>query len=921
MTDKQRILVTGDLVVDHHIYKGERIITSSKMQTGTRIHDTLGGAYLIFSILEKYKKEYSKIYEKEIISGKKMVIGFQFGLKPVLKEVGHMAYAEWQLRDKFKNVCSYNPKLAGEEEYLNWDLHEKLGYSDQCLKQTHYTKLAQKEDGPHDLLVIDDGYLGFRAMNAMPAWPQEIVDPNTASPWILYKMSRPLAQGDLWQHITRNPQLQEKLITLVTLDDLRREDVHISKGLSWERTALDLVRELHNNHFIHDLQKKSRHLVVLIGMEGAVYVHNACDPETIQYRLIFDPDHLEGEVEEKSKPMIIGKMATFTAALAASILGSIKADEFQDGKKVKPQIRYTGMEDGIAAGLAAIRKLYQTGHIQKISHLAKKRVLNKSIPAYPYRIIIDEILAPSLPFAKAFIPNPAANANPDEAQRWTILENNYHAGSTASSCREIDFIARRVALRGKRELKNVPSLSLGKYFTVDRGEIENLRIIRNIILDYHKEKAPQRPLSIAVFGPPGAGKSFVVKQIAREVLKQEKDSLLEFNLSQFSTAADLIGAFHQVRDRALENKLPFVFWDEFDAENFRWLQYLLAPMQDGKFQEGQVTHPIGKCIFVFAGGTSATMQAFGIQEPAPKAETLASGMTETEYIEWVKAYHDFRLKKGPDFKSRLNAYLNMLGPNPHSGSAEDACFPIRRATFMREVQGLNDRELDMDWGLLKALLSVSKYAHGSRSYEKLLSCIQGNHTGRYVRSDLPPEAILAELTDQIDFMARLHIDEDEDLLRLADRIAMLIHASWQKATPLRPPEFDRDFDYLPIDVKMDNVDAGAKIKPILEKSGYSMKPDTTPAELLIAENEHELFAHKKATALLEKLAALEHERWCRFREANGWRYAAQRNDYLKLHNCLKPYDQLSEDDKEKDRASIRKYPLWLGQEGYRIVKK
>ena len=30
----------------------------------------------------------------------------------------------------------------------------------------------------------------------------------------------------------------------------------------------------------------------------------------------------------------------------------------------------------------------------------------------------------------------------------------------------------------------------------------------------------------------------------------------------------------------------------------------LAPMQDGRFQHGQLNHSIGKCVFVFAGGTS-----------------------------------------------------------------------------------------------------------------------------------------------------------------------------------------------------------------------------------------------------------------------------------------------------------------------------
>ena len=41
-----------------------------------------------------------------------------------------------------------------------------------------------------------------------------------------------------------------------------------------------------------------------------------------------------------------------------------------------------------------------------------------------------------------------------------------------------------------------------------------------------------------------------------------------------------------------------------------WLKYFLAPMQDGVFRVGDSIHPIGKAIFVFAGGTSSTYNQF-----------------------------------------------------------------------------------------------------------------------------------------------------------------------------------------------------------------------------------------------------------------------------------------------------------------------
>jgi hypothetical protein len=117
---------------------------------------------------------------------------------------------------------------------------------------------------------------------------------------------------------------------------------------------------------------------------------------------------------------------------------------------------------------------------------------------------------------------------------------------------------------------------------------------------------------------------------------------------------DLIGAYHQVRDHVLAGKTPVVFWDEFDSRNKHWLQYLLAPMQDGAFQEGQHTHAIGKCIFVFAGGTSRDFAHFG---PSDDPELVESNVE-------IRARRDFISAKGPDFKNRLAGFLDVLGPNP-----------------------------------------------------------------------------------------------------------------------------------------------------------------------------------------------------------------------------------------------------------------
>jgi hypothetical protein len=86
-------------------------------------------------------------------------------------------------------------------------------------------------------------------------------------------------------------------------------------------------------------------------------------------------------------------------------------------------------------------------------------------------------------------------------------------------------------------------------------------------------------------------------------------------------------------------------------------------MQDGAFRQGQLTHPIGRSIFVFAGGTAASVSEFG------------RDLSEEQR----------RAAKQPDFVSRLRGYLNVLGPNPQPAAGEpggDRFHVLRRAILL-----------------------------------------------------------------------------------------------------------------------------------------------------------------------------------------------------------------------------------------------
>lgn len=72
---------------------------------------------------------------------------------------------------------------------------------------------------------------------------------------------------------------------------------------------------------------------------------------------------------------------------------------------------------------------------------------------------------------------------------------------------------------------------------------------------------------------------------------------------------------------------------------------------------------------------------------------------------------------------------------------------------------------------------------------------------------------------------------------------------------------------------------------------------------------------------LEKLAEAVHQVWMEGKLRDGWRLGDVIDKEKKIHTCLVPYDQLSEQDKESDRDIARAIPRILEIAGYKIVKK
>ena len=73
--------------------------------------------------------------------------------------------------------------------------------------------------------------------------------------------------------------------------------------------------------------------------------------------------------------------------------------------------------------------------------------------------------------------------------------------------------------------------------------------------------------------------------------------------------------------------------------------------------------------------------------------------------------------------------------------------------------------------------------------------------------------------------------------------------------------------------------------------------------------------------LVEKMARNVHEVWAQSRISQGWTYGPERNDALKHHPCLVPYEDLPEVEKAYDRDTALGTLKLICKLGFKITKE
>lgn len=951
-SDSPVIVVSGDICLDVLGYpitpspKNATTLDENWRQAGEiRTFYRRGGVWLLADFLKAALKPTNCCTIVEPVLGKSEV-DFE---RLTRQQIVHSLLGLNVFADKIRN------KENCECEVLRVRVAQTHGFSgpDRRNGPTKHPPLEVKLRGDvanPDLVILDDTGNRFRYQGE--PWPEAIVrdtDPASLRPLVLYKLHRPLPNpplpnvpiiNELWQRI--RSVHGNNTVVVVSADDLREAGAVISRKLSWERTALELVWQLNGGSGSDRLAelRQCPHLIVRLGLEGAVYWCNPGNDQNPRAWLVYHPNAIEGDWNDQHAGSMVGYGSAFIAGLAASLLAPESKREFQrlrDGSALaKGTVASAGgllsaslpqLERGIKRGLLASR------HLLSIGYGTPPKGQDPD-PTY----LVEQVFAAfsdkdEAAFATASIPISSDLFNPDP-DRWSILNSRLPGGSDLDTAAEALSTWKTPTDHPQVGgiLTAIPRADFGKLITYDRNEIEAYRAVSNVVREYLVQPAPKRPLCLAVFGPPGSGKSFGVEEVAVGIARQSGARIvkLTFNLSQFSGVDELNRSLHLVRDAVLKGSVPLVFFDEFDSsvgvtERY-WLKLLLAPMQDGEFLDQGALHPLGRAIFVFAGGTSHTYAKFVPSQHGP------DGLVTHE---WKR----FESAKGPDFISRLRGVLDIPGIEIDPSSYR-AAPSLRRAGVLRfqlweKAKHLFDSggRLQIDEGVLRAFLQVRRFHHGIRSLEAIIDMSQLGNRTRFDAGSLPHPSqmtlhveCLTDLTALDNrgpgFIDLVHRPSPFPLDR-RDKIAREIHTHYLEER-MKPgggynpakashQEWDHPLNEFYRDSNRTQAD---DIPRKLHLIGYRyIDPSPSGSASATASAIKEL-----PDEAIDRLAKPEHDRWCAEMRVQGWTHGEVHDLVRRNHPSLTDWEELDNKEKEKDRAAIRAIPRYLEAGGYIVVR-
>ncbi|NRG17908.1 AAA family ATPase [Rhizobiales bacterium] len=690
---------------------------------------------------------------------------------------------------------SYRIKNNG---YSGFTLPNSRNINCQFIKHLDYKEEINICDGilPHNIFLFNDCATELRNQN-IDSINKLIGNDENNNSWIIIKTNDlPVAHAKNLE--TSSSELPfyntifaletDRKIFIIDAQDLRRAGLPITRSLSWGRPIKDIVQHIENKK----IKYLPNYFIITFDYDASALFHldNSGDNITVkEVSLLFSVNRSEGEFQAGFEGSMPGAQSIFTSALTASIYQILQENQSLklDSEEAEFLLTYSliAKQRVLKCGFSPVNTKNMFEAISQENDIKSQftnLTFHESVFALPAQKntnnekkeeerLADSIMPPDKqpdvfdnPYVRGYGENKRSQLRKDqerygltflkfkknwlqdpEKELFDVLSADFENADKAY----IDYVR-----SGKIKDSSLPLCNIGKIKTISRKEIESLRAIRRLIKSYVADgRRGPTPIGLAVFGPPGAGKGFTVKSVFATFQGRAKelttDSSIECNLAGLSNPEDITPFFHQARDFGLRGKVPVLFFDEFDCsvgnEKLFWLKRFLAPLQDGAFSSGHMTHPIGKSIFIFAGGTTHSFEKF---KEAAESDPAT---------------------KGTDFLSRLQAHIDVQGLAPPEEEhfknwelfkkPEARKFAMKRAIVLRDLLYLRAKHLfsgeeqdgkaNIDENVAAAFIHEQGYVHGVRSMEAVIRMSALDDTDRFSAECLPTAQQL-----------KMHVSED-----------------------------------------------------------------------------------------------------------------------------------------------------------------
>ncbi|GLA09355.1 hypothetical protein AnigIFM60653_011434 [Aspergillus niger] len=527
---------------------------------------------------------------------------------------------------------------------------------------------------------------------------------------------------------------KKNVLLLLDAEDLP-ESTDIDRRLSWGQTVENIwnrdMKEGCNAIWRDSIVKDASgnetsgnnyfHLLVQLGLEGAIY--KGFQENATQAHLIYEPTSAKGgflrSYSDKDMENLNVKSDTDMeilekdGILVKELMKEPMTAEQREQKKT--QLRKQLRKDLGAVWVKGLKSSLEEESTESIANLGITQIRDAIMTGIRWSRRCAPIMFPKGKAKQSQPVDNRLNLETDSEPVLVSVELNLNDAETSSRVPLVlkslpcspQNAAQDTLIQGfECVLPYMPSARFGNLITADRGEVDGFRKIANMVHEWYLSNDESKPLSIAVFGQPGSGKSFGVKEVIKSILAADGKGItdLEFNLSQFRKETDLRHAFEVIRGKALSKEVPIVFFDEFDStfqgRELGWLPHFIKPIKEGKYKDGAVERPLGRGIYIFIGGTKTNHDDFfkslsnGCDSGGSAGEPINFSDSEEALKDYLNSFDRTRNGVTPPLTC-IDVDISKMS---HYDQLKDKFYEIRDKTLAGDIPLVFFREFDSNFG-------------------------------------------------------------------------------------------------------------------------------------------------------------------------------------------------------------------------------